>query len=267
MGNSVWTCNYCNFINYGDHESCLKCQVYKADDAPHKDISIKAKNPLKSLDVEKSAVVRAKINLKAKQLFPFYQTIDNFYESYIDYDFPPTKQSLYINGTKMKRSNLLHSDGFRHVKKWLRPHEINVSIKEAHYQISLFNDPSPRDVIQGELGSCWFLSALALLVEKPLLLFNCMVSQFYNINGYYQVRLCRRGEWVVVNIDDYLPCDKNDELVFAFGKKRQFWVPLMEKALAKLYGSYEAIARGACADGLQTLTGEPSEVLDRKSVV
>ena len=25
----------------------------------------------------------------------------------------------------------------------------------------------------------------------------------------------------------------------------------MEKALAKLYGSYEAIARGACADGLQ----------------
>ncbi len=73
--------------------------------------------------------------------------------------------------------------------------------------------------------------------------------------------MCRRGEWVVVNIDDFLPCDKNEQLVFSLGRRRQLWVPLMEKALAKLYGSYEAIARGACADGLQSLTGEPSEVL------
>jgi len=166
MGNSVWTCNYCNFINYGDHEQCVKCQGFKIDQEMAgiglmgsggqvvKDLKtlIKAKNPLKSLDVEKSAVVRMKINQRAKQLFPFYSNvIDNFYnnEGYVDCEFPPTKQSLYINGTKMKRGNLLHSDGFKHVKKWLRPHEINVSLKEAHYQISLFNDPSPRDVIQG----------------------------------------------------------------------------------------------------------------------
>jgi calpain-15 len=77
----------------------------------------------------------------------------------------------------------------------------------------------------------------------------------------HQVRLCRRGEWIVVNIDDYLPCDKNNQLVFSYGRKRQFWVPFMEKALAKMYGSYEAVARGACAEGLQTLTGEPCEVL------
>lgn len=75
------------------------------------------------------------------------------------------------------------------------------------------------------------------------------------------MRLCRRGEWIVVNIDDYLPCDKQNQLVFSYGRKRQFWVPFMEKALAKLYGSYEAVARGACAEGLQTLTGEPCEVM------
>jgi len=136
-----------------------------------------------------------------------------------------------------------------------------VSSEEKHLPITLFSDPSPKDVIQGELGSCWFLSALALLVEKPFLLLNCMVTQLHNARGLYQVRLCRRGEWVVVSVDDWLPCDKSGQLVFSLGRRRQLWVPLMEKALAKLYGSYEAIARGACADGLQSLTGEPSEVL------
>lgn len=80
------------------------------------------------------------------------------------------------------------------------------------------------------------------------------------------MRLCRRGEWVVVNIDDYLPCDKKDQLVFTLGDKRQFGFPLIEKALAKMYGSYEAVAKGACAEGLQTLTGAPSEVIYLKLV-
>jgi hypothetical protein len=88
-----------------------------------------------------------------------------------------------------------------------------------------------------------------------------MITQTYDYSGLHKIRLCRRGEWIVINIDDYLPCDKNDQLVFSYGRKKQFWVPFMEKALAKMYGSYEAVARGACAEGLQTLTGEPCEVL------
>jgi hypothetical protein len=222
---------------------------------------------LNSFDINKSSLIHLRINQKASQstsnLHKVYtnQKRNSYLTHFIDNDFPPVKQSLYMNGNNVKRSNLIHSNGFKQIKKWLRPHEVNVNPEESYLPVSLFSDPSPKDVIQGELGTCWFLSALALLAEKPFLLLNCIISQKYNPIGVHQVRLCRRGEWIVVNIDDYLPCDKQNQLVFSYGRKRQFWVPFMEKALAKLYGSYESVARGACAEGLQTLTGEPCEVL------
>ena len=222
---------------------------------------------LNSFEINKSSLIHLRINEKASQSTSnlhkaFSSQKKNAYLThFIDNDFPPVKQSLYMNGNNVKRSNLIHSNGFKQIKKWLRPHEVNVAPEESYLPVALFSDPSPKDVIQGELGTCWFLSALALLAEKPFLLLNCIISQKYNPIGVHQVRLCRRGEWIVVNIDDYLPCDKQNQLVFSYGRKRQFWVPFMEKALAKLYGSYEAVARGACAEGLQTLTGEPCEVM------
>ena len=223
---------------------------------------------LNSFDVHpKSSLSRLRLTPKASQSTSNLKHSasahrhSSYLTHFIDNDFPPVKQSLYMNGNHVKRSNLIHSNGFKQIKKWLRPHEVNVAPEETHMPVTLFADPSPKDVIQGELGTCWFLSALALLAEKPFLLLNCIISHKYNPFGVHQVRLCRRGEWIVVNIDDYLPCDKQNQLVFSYGRKRQFWVPFMEKALAKLYGSYEAVARGACAEGLQTLTGEPCEVM------
>lgn len=133
----------------------------------------------------------------------------------------------------------------------------------------LFRDaPRTDDVLQGELGDCWFLSSLAVLADfqsgrfvRALLPGQPAPGAKLSRAGVYLVRLCLGGRWYGVLVDDRLPCIGGGpfyrQLAYCVTHRLQLWASIIEKAFAKVCGSYEAIQGGEAADALTMLTGFP----------
>ncbi len=65
----------------------------------------------------------------------------------------------------------------------VRPEQIRWSKEAQQYPLVVFNQPQSKDIIQGRLGDCWFISALALIAEIPQILYKVMITKQYNPVG------------------------------------------------------------------------------------
>eukprot|EP00939_MAST-03C_sp_MAST-3C-sp1_P003787 g3787.t1 len=66
------------------------------------------------------------------------------------------------------------------------------------------------DVVQGELGTCFFLSALSIVATQSGLLEQLLIHHDKSV-GIYAFRFFIDGDWELVVIDDYIPCVRRDE--------------------------------------------------------
>ena len=131
---------------------------------------------------------------------------------------------------------------------------------------TVVREPVAGDITQGILGNCWLLSALAVLVEKPALLDKVLATKTICPQGLYRVRLFRDGKLTSVIVDDQFPCTNKRQLVYSCAKRKQLFVPILEKAMAKMYGCYESLVSGQTYEGLSALTGYPCRSIRTQTV-
>lgn len=72
----------------------------------------------------------------------------------------------------------------------------------------------PKDVIQGSLGDCYFLSALAALAEDESRIRTIFGNQTFSPNGIYKVVLRIDGVIQEIIVDDFIPVNKRSEPLF-----------------------------------------------------
>lgn len=74
--------------------------------------------------------------------------------------------------------------------------------------------------------------------------------------GIFGIRFFHKGRWTFVVIDGMIPCNMNGKPIYACSKDlTQVYVMLLEKAYAKLKGSYEAIDNGFSRQAMVEFTG------------
>jgi len=165
-----------------------------------------------------------------------------------DPDFPAVDESMFFS-KKPPRPFV-----------WKRPKEI-------------VNDPkmfvggaSRFDITQGMLGDCWLLAAVAALCQYEGLLYQVVPpDQSFDSADYcglIRFRFWQYGQWEEVVVDDRLPTYNNKLVFLHSAQNNEFWSALLEKAYAKLCGSYEALKGGQTSEAMEDFTGGVTETFD-----
>ena len=89
--------------------------------------------------------------------------------------------------------------------------------------------PEYNDIVQGSIGDCYYLAALASVAQAEPEVIRQMIAPLGD--GTYAVRFYYNGQPTFIRLDADLPVTASGSLYYArLGPDQELWVPLVEKA-------------------------------------
>ncbi|KAG5502673.1 hypothetical protein JIQ42_05742 [Leishmania sp. Namibia] len=177
---------------------------------------------------------------------------------FVDPEYPPCQASLDAGASKPFKP-----------LAWARPQACVP--EEMASQVRLFRaNVRPGCVDAGDLGDSWVICSVASVSEDPARLLGMFrhpegkaSAQREHAVGAYRVTFNKNGWWRSVLVDSYLPVS-GGKLKYAKSAtdSAEIWPAILQKAYAKLHGSYAKICSGDPLHALQDMTGFPTMRFD-----
>jgi len=171
---------------------------------------------------------------------------------YQDDQFPPTRKSWFRGGEVPDIASVPQPATWRRLQEF---------VMDAPYPAAPSGAmPRAGRVYQGALENFYLAAGLQALAMKPWLIGQVFADMaFSNPSlGVFTLRFYKHGQWHFVNIDGSLPFDRQ---LNPLCTRSEFWPSfswpaLIEKAYAKLHGSWESLGGGGHVEEVMTdLTG------------
>ena len=167
-----------------------------------------------------------------------------FNNEWLDEEFPNNMKSLAKNPAKQEA-----------FKKIIWKKLSDIAPAEG-YPI-IYDTNRPTAILPGLLNDRAFQSAISILAEREPYL-PSIFPEFNETSGsVLSVWLNHTGEWKGIVIDEFFPYDR-ERATWAFtSTAKETWALVLEKALAKMYGCYQALEKGHPAHFIHDITGAP----------